>query len=129
MVQKYVNTQYTSNIHWYNSHAHTDAHACNSSLIDTCMSYFQQKKGEGVDYISAKDQMLRVVPPFTFISNSKLATGRWFSPGPPLSSTNKTVRQDITEILLEMAQTTIKQTNKQTIQNIGIHNYVNHMSI
>jgi hypothetical protein len=28
-----------------------------------------------------------------------LATGRWFSPGTPVSSTNKTDRQDITEIL------------------------------
>jgi hypothetical protein len=47
-----------------------------------------------------------------------LATGRWFSPGPPLSSiggsTNKTDRHDITEILLRVALNTIKQTNKQT---------------
>jgi hypothetical protein len=27
-----------------------------------------------------------------------LATGQWFSPGPPVSSTNKTDRHDITEI-------------------------------
>jgi len=40
-----------------------------------------------------------------------LATGRWFSPGPPVSSTNKTDRQDITEILLKVALNTIKQTN------------------
>ena len=31
-----------------------------------------------------------------------LATGRWFSHGPPVSSTNKTDRHDITEMLLEM---------------------------
>ena len=37
-----------------------------------------------------------------------LATGRWFLPGPPVSSTNKT------EIMLKMALSTIKQTNKQT---------------
>jgi len=42
-----------------------------------------------------------------------LATGRWFSPGPPVSSTNKTDRHDITEILLKVALNTI-QTNKQT---------------
>jgi hypothetical protein len=30
-----------------------------------------------------------------------LATGRWFSPGHPVSSTNKTDRNDITEILLK----------------------------
>jgi hypothetical protein len=43
-----------------------------------------------------------------------LATGRWFSPGPPVSSTNKTDRRDIAEILLKGAVSTIKQTNKQT---------------
>jgi hypothetical protein len=36
-----------------------------------------------------------------------LATGRWFS---PVSSTNKTDRHDITEILLKVALNTIKQT-------------------
>ena len=43
-----------------------------------------------------------------------LATGRWFSPDPPVSSTNKTDRHDITEMLLKVALNTIKQTNKQT---------------
>ena len=32
-----------------------------------------------------------------------LATGRWFSPGTPVSSTNKTDRYDTTEILLKVA--------------------------
>ena len=40
-----------------------------------------------------------------------LATGRLFS---PVSSTNKTDRHDITEILLKVALNTIKQTDKQT---------------
>jgi hypothetical protein len=40
-----------------------------------------------------------------------LATGRWFSLGPPVSSTNKTDHYDITEILQKMALNTIKQTN------------------
>jgi hypothetical protein len=31
-----------------------------------------------------------------------LATGRWFSPGPPASSTNITDRHDISEILLNI---------------------------
>jgi len=43
-----------------------------------------------------------------------LATGLWFSPGPPVSSTNKTDRHDISEILLKVALNTIKQANKQT---------------
>ena len=39
-----------------------------------------------------------------------LATGRWFSPGPPVSSTNESDRHDtcITEILLKVALNTIK---------------------
>ena len=44
----------------------------------------------------------------------QVATGRWFSPGPPVSSTNKNERHDITEILLKVALSTIKQTSKQT---------------
>ena len=39
-----------------------------------------------------------------------LATGRWFSPGPPVSSTNKTDRHDITEILLKVVSSIMKQT-------------------
>jgi hypothetical protein len=45
-------------------------------------------------------------------------TGQWFSPGPPVSSTNKTDCHDITEILLKVALNTIKQTNKPKIDTI-----------
>ena len=38
-----------------------------------------------------------------------LATDRWFSPGNPVASTNKTDRNDITEILLIVALSTINQ--------------------
>jgi hypothetical protein len=38
-----------------------------------------------------------------------------FSPGPLVSSTNKTDHHDITEILLKMALNTIKQTNLNAI--------------
>jgi hypothetical protein len=41
---------------------------------------------------------------------------RWFSPGPPVSSTNKTYSHDITEILFKVALNTIKQTNKNYLQ-------------
>ena len=37
-----------------------------------------------------------------------LATDRWFSPGPPVSSTNKIDRHDISEILLKVTLNTIK---------------------
>jgi len=39
-------------------------------------------------------------------------TGWWFSPGSPVSSTDKTDRHNITEILLKVSLNTIKQTNK-----------------
>jgi hypothetical protein len=45
-------------------------------------------------------------------------TGRWFSPGTPVSSTNKTDRHDLTEIVLKVTLNTIKQTNKQTTSDI-----------
>jgi len=43
-----------------------------------------------------------------------LMAGRWFTPGTLISSTNKTDRHDITEILLKEALNTINETN-QTI--------------
>ena len=44
-----------------------------------------------------------------------LATGRWFSPGTPVSSTNKTDRYNITEILLKVALSTINSSNQLII--------------
>ena len=41
-----------------------------------------------------------------------LAHGRWFSPGTPASSTTKTSRNDIVEILLKVALNTINQLNQ-----------------
>jgi hypothetical protein len=49
-----------------------------------------------------------------------LATGQWFSRGPPVSSTNKTDRHDITELLLEVALNNIKPTNQTISYNITI---------
>ena len=40
-----------------------------------------------------------------------LTIGRWFSPGTLVSSTNKTDRHDITEIVLKVALNIINQTN------------------
>ena len=42
-----------------------------------------------------------------------LATGPWFSPSIPVSSTNKTDHHNITEILLKVALNTISQTLTQ----------------
>ena len=38
--------------------------------------------------------------------------GRWFSPGSPVSSTNKTDRHDNTEILIKVALNTIYQSER-----------------
>jgi hypothetical protein len=46
-----------------------------------------------------------------------LATGWWFSSNPPVSSTNKTDRYDITEILLKVAFNTIIRFQKIHNQN------------
>ena len=50
---------------------------------------------------------------------SDLQTGRWFSPGPPVPSTNKTDRHDITEILLTVALNAIKQNKQSTLLRQG----------
>ena len=43
-----------------------------------------------------------------------LATSRWFSPGPPVSTTNKTDRHDITEILLKVALNTKQRGGRRS---------------
>jgi hypothetical protein len=43
-----------------------------------------------------------------------LAHGRWFSPGTPASSTTKTSRHDIAEILLKVALNTINKSFNQS---------------
>ena len=47
-----------------------------------------------------------------------LVTGRWFSSGTPVSSTNKTDSHDITEILLKVALNTINQPYCLWIRNL-----------
>jgi hypothetical protein len=47
-----------------------------------------------------------------------LATGRWFSPGTTVSSTNKIDRHDITEILLTVALNTINQPIRYILLSI-----------
>jgi len=44
-----------------------------------------------------------------------LAHGRWFSPGTPASSTTKTGRHDITEILLKVALNTKNQNQIKSL--------------
>jgi hypothetical protein len=44
-----------------------------------------------------------------------LAQGRWFSPGTPASSTTKTGRHDITEILMKVALNTKNQIKSRKV--------------
>jgi len=46
-------------------------------------------------------------------------TGQWFSPGTLVSSTNKTDRNDTTEILLKVALITINQTKPMALIQSG----------
>jgi len=51
-----------------------------------------------------------------------LAPGRWFSPGTPTSSTNKTHGHDITKILLKVALNTITLIQWITYQIVMMNN-------
>jgi hypothetical protein len=53
--------------------------------------------GRGAEYIAKGDNRF----------HNLLAHGRWFSPGTPASSTTKTGRHDIAEILLKVTLKTI----------------------
>ena len=56
-----------------------------------------------------------IVSDMFYITTPRYATGRWFSLGTPVSSTNNTDCHDVTVILLKMALNTIKQTNKRSL--------------
>jgi len=58
---------------------------------------FESRSGRGV-----QDYVIKVC--------QWLTTPRWFFPGPPVSSANKSDLHDITEILLKVALSNIKQT-------------------
>ena len=76
----------------------TTSYAINAYLHWCCE--FESRSGRGVQHCDKICQWL--------------ATGRWFSPGPPVASTNKTDSHHITEILLKVALNTIKQAHKKT---------------
>ena len=60
---------------------------------------FEPRSGE---VYSIKHYVIKFVSDFRQVG--------WFSPGTPVFSTNKTDRHNITEILLEVALSTTKQT-------------------
>ena len=64
------------------------------STLRTQLSFVHYKKG-CTRFAAANDKVYQL-----------LAHGRWFSPGTPASSTTKTGRHDIAEILLKVALNT-----------------------
>ena len=73
-----------------------------SAYYDWCCE-FESRSGRGVLDTTLCDKVCQW-----------LATGRWYSPGHPVSSTNKTDDcHDITELLWKVALNTITLTNKQ----------------
>ena len=56
------------------------------------------------------------------------AAGRWFSPGTPVSATNKSNRHDITEILLKVALNTITLTRIYICFNLFFYHWLLHVS-
>jgi hypothetical protein len=72
------------------------------------------------DYNSLTHSLV-TIRPISFlhpIPSVTLATGWWFSPDTRVSSTNKTDRYDITEILLKVALNTLNQ-NFDSNQNLS----------
>ena len=75
-----------------------DFNCCSSSYTHQCCE-FKLRSWRGVLDTTLFDKVCQW-----------LATGRWFSQCPIVSSTNKTDSHDITEILLKVALNTINQT-------------------
>jgi len=61
--------------------------------------------------------VVQVLVAFAFLH---LATGRWISPGTPVSSV-KTDRRDITELLLKVALNTINQQTIHSLDSAKFH--------
>jgi hypothetical protein len=85
----------------------------------TCISptpiYFEHKglpQGDSfyLCVVCTSKLWLMIIP---LVSSNFSKTGRWFSPGTPVSSTYKTVHHNITEILLKVALNTITLTLRQ----------------
>jgi len=53
-----------------------------------------------------------------------LVAGRWFSPGIPVSTTNKTDSHDITEILLKVVLNIINEKQKITKSSEQFQNHI-----
>ena len=71
---------------------------CEISVIHHSSCEFEPRSLRDILYSTLCDKVRQLI-----------ATRRWFSPGTPISSTNKTDRHDLTEILLKVTLNTISQ--------------------
>ena len=68
-----------------------------------------------------------IVSDVFYIATPRYATGRWFSLGPPISSTNKTDHHDITALLLKMSLNTIKQRHGRWCGSLQMYSVLQHL--
>ena len=88
-------------------------HKMTNNHFVTCYIYFVNGLPQTLVYsVSGKFHMGKIRCTRLAAASDKvdqlLAHGRWFSPGTPASSTTKTGRHDIAEILLKVELNTIK---------------------
>jgi hypothetical protein len=74
-------------------------------------------RGFAPDFVNYKEGCTRLASDKAY---QLLAHGQWFLPGTPASSTNKTGRHDIAEILLKVALNTINQSKSNHELNSSI---------
>jgi hypothetical protein len=93
-----------------------------SSVSQNVLKFYQQLTGEERripfifdDFHFCRSRVIGLVYFRYWSILAPFRLGKSFSPGPPVSYTNKTDRHDITETLLKVALNIIKQTNKQTL--------------
>ena len=83
---------------------------------------FESWSGQGVQHYVIKFVTISIRARCTTLCDKVcqwLAKGQWFSPGPPVSSTNKTYHHDIAEILLKVALNTIKHQHLFILVSTG----------
>ena len=68
-----------------------------------------------------------IVSDVFYIATPRYATGRWFSLGPPISSSNKTDHHDITALLLKMSLNTIKQRHGRWCGSLQMYSVLQHL--
>ena len=85
--------------------------------LTTHTSLLRIRRGFGPGFVNYKKEGTRLATASDKV-DQLLAHGRWFSLGTPASSTTKTGRHDIAEILLKVALSTINQSSVIILLNV-----------